>query len=41
MCYYVGARKKETKKRRAIALLQNQKGGTDPRSEYSDPNEEE
>ena len=37
MCYYIGARKKETNKKFQGVLLQIKQGGTDPRSKYSDP----
>jgi len=37
MCYYIGARKKETKKKNQEVLHQNRKGGTVQRSKYSDP----
>ena len=38
MCYYIGARKKETKKEPRSSSNQDE-GGTVPRSKYSDPNE--
>ena len=37
MCYYIGARKKETNGRSEEFFLKKGKGGTVPRSKYSDP----